>query len=308
MKGVERVVPEEWVGAYYQDPRNPIFAMAVRASGLLDVHTDYHLSAAERRAWLADRQGVIVGAALAKAYGWKLHQRVPLRSNIWRTSGGGNTWVVTVDGIYTTPQKGGNNQLFMHYRYLDDARMFGKDMVSWFLLQIADPAQAAAVGKQVDALFANSSAETRTSPEQAFVSNFAAQFGDIGRIVTAVVSAVLFSMLLVTANTLAQSVRERTAELAVMKALGFDGFRLAVLVLAESLLLTVIGGVIGLALSYAVIAAIPASLLQFLPGLYLPATGVGLGVLLMLLLGGLAALLPISRIARLHVAAAMRRE
>ncbi len=306
VKGVEQVNPECWVGGYYRDPRNPIYALAVRAANFLTVYPEYRVSTAERRAWIGDKRGVIVGAALAKQYGWKLGQQLPLRSNIWRDKDGSNAWNVTLDGIYTSTQKGGDTQLFMHYRYLDDSRAFANDTVSWFVLKIADPARAGAVAQAVDALFANSPNETRTATEKAVVSNFAAQFGDIGAIVTAVVSAVLFTMLLVTANTMAQSVRERVAELALMKALGFGNLRLAALVLAESLLLTLVGGAIGLSLAYAVIAIIPGALLEFLPGLYIPAAGVLVGVLLMLLLGLLAALLPIGRAVRLQVAAALR--
>ena len=306
VKGVERVNPQAWVGGYYQDPRNPIFAMAVRANNFFPLYPEYHVAPAERRTWLADKRGAIVGAALAEAYGWKLGQQIPLRSNIWRDVHGRNTWDVTVDAIYTSDQKGGDNQLFMHYRYLDDTRAFANNTVSWFVLQITNPAEAGEVAQAVDALFANSPNETRTSTEQAFVSDFAAQFGDIGAIVTAVVSVVLFTMLLVTVNTMAQSVRERTAELALIKALGFGNLRIAALVLAESLLLTLVGGLVGLALAFAVIRAIPGSLLQFLPGLYLPVPGAGLGVALMLLLGVLAALLPISRALRLQVVVALR--
>ncbi|MGH8403735.1 MAG: ABC transporter permease, partial [Gammaproteobacteria bacterium] len=156
VKGVERVNPQAWVGGYYQDPRNPIFAMAVRTGNFFAVYPEYALPAAEQRAWLADKRGVIVGAALAQVYGWKLGQQIPLRSNIWRQTGGGNTWDVTVDGIYTSSQKGGDNQLFMHYQYLDDSRAFANNTVSWFVLQIANPAQSGAVAQAVDALFANS--------------------------------------------------------------------------------------------------------------------------------------------------------
>jgi len=306
VKGVEQVNPQAWVGGYYQDPRNPIFAMAARTANFFAVYPEYHVPVAEQRVWLTDKRGVIIGAALAQQYGWKPGQQIPLKSNIWRDKNGNNTWDVTVDGIYTVRQKGGDNQLFMHYQYLDDGRAFANNTVSWFVLEIADPAHAGAVAQAVDALFANSPNETRTATEKVFVQNFAAQFGDIGAIVTAVVSAVLFTMLLVTANTMAQSVRERTAELALMKALGFSNLRLAGLVLLESLLLTFVGGIIGLLLAYAVIAGIPAALLEFLPGLYIPAAGALLGVLLMLLLGVLTALLPVGRAMRLRVVAALR--
>lgn len=306
VKGVERVDPQNWVGGYYQETRNTVYALAVRTADFFTMYPEYQLPATGQRAWLADKRGAIVGAALAKQYGWKLGQQVPLRSNIWRNKDGTNVWDVTVDGIYTSDQKGGDSQLFMHYQYLDDARSFANNTVSWFVLQIANPDEAGEVAQAVDALFANSPSETRTSTEKAFVANFAAQYGDIGAIVTAVVAVVLFTMLLVTVNTMAQSVRERTGELAVLKALGFGNLRLTGLVLAESLAITLVGGIIGLVLSYVVIAGIPGALLQFLPGLYLPARAAALGVGLMLLLGVLAAALPVSRAVRLQVVAALR--
>ncbi|HVC37185.1 MAG TPA: FtsX-like permease family protein [Gammaproteobacteria bacterium] len=309
VKGVQEVAGEDWVGGYFQDPRKPIFAMAVQAENYLDIHSEYLLPAAQKQVWLADKRGVIVGASLAKQYGWRLGQQLPLRSNIWRDNNGNNTWVVTVDGIFTTHQQGQDSLLLMHYDYLNDARAFVRDTVSFFILKIADPQQTGPVGQTVDALFANSPNETRTATEKAFAQSFAAQFGDIGAIVTAVVSAVLFTMLLVTANTMAQSVRERTNELAVLKTLGFSNQRIASMVLLESLLVTGIGGAIGLSLAYALIASLgffAGALLEFLPGLYIPASSTLLGALLIIVLGILAGLLPATRAMRLQVVAALR--
>ena len=309
VKGVEQVDPQAWVGGYFQDPRNPIYVLAVRVKSFLDIYPEYTLPAVEQRAWLADKHGAIVGVALARQYGWKLGQQIPLRSSIWRDKNGSNVWDLTVDGIYTSSQKGSDNQMFMHYQYLDDGRAFANNTVNWFVLKIADPVRAGSVAQAVDALFTNSSNETRTATEKAVVQNFAAQFGDIGAIVTAVVSAVLFTMLLVTANTMAQSVRERTNELAVLKTLGFTNVRIASMVLMESLLVTGIGGVIGLSLAYALIASIgffSGTLLEFLPGLYIPVSSTLLGVLLILVLGVLAGLLPAIRAVRLQVVLALR--
>ncbi len=306
VKGIQQVNPECWFGGYYRDPNQPIYALAVGAPNFFEVYPEYRVSDAQKQAWIADKRGVIVGRALARQYGWKPGAQIPLRSSIWRDAKGGNTWEANVDGFYTTPQSGADNQLLMHYSYLNDVRSFGKDSVSWFVLKIANAAAAGNVSQTVDALFANSPHETRTATEKAVVQDFAAQFGDIGTIVTAVVSAVLFTMLLVTANTMAQSVRERTAELALMKALGFDRWRLVVMVLVESLAITVCGGLVGLAFAYGVIAAIPAALLEFLPGLSIPASTVVLAGALMLLLGMVAALLPAGRALRLQVVAALR--
>ncbi|MGH2482784.1 MAG: ABC transporter permease, partial [Ktedonobacteraceae bacterium] len=208
VKGVEEVNSVAWVGGYFQDPRKPIYALAVQARNFLDIYPEYILPPAQKQAWLSDKRGVIIGATLARQYGWKVGQQIPLRSNIWRDKKGNNTWDVKIDGIFNSQLKGQDSSLFMHYQYLDDTRTYGVDDASWFVLKIADPKQATHVSQAVDALFANSENETRTSTEKAVIQNFASQFGDIGAIVTAVVSAVLFTMLLVTANTMAQSVRE----------------------------------------------------------------------------------------------------
>ncbi|MDE2233980.1 MAG: ABC transporter permease [Gammaproteobacteria bacterium] len=308
VKGVQEVAGEDWVGGYFRDPRNPIFAMAVQARRFLDIHRDYQLAPRQKRAWLADKRGVIVGKGLAKQYGWKLGQQVPLRSNIWRDANGNSTWIVNIDGIFST-REGQDSQLLMHYEYLNDTRAYEKDTVSFFVLKIADSQLAGEVGQSVDALFANSPDETRTATEKAFVQGFASQFGDIGAIVTAVVSAVLFTMLLVTANTMAQSVRERTNELAVLKALGFSNRKLAFMVLTESLLVTVSGGFIGLVLAYALIGSLgffAGALLEFLPGLFIPAISTLLGMGLTLVLGILAGLLPAVHAMRVSVITALR--
>jgi putative ABC transport system permease protein len=301
--GVAEVSWQEWVGGYYQDPRQPITAFAVDAPSYLDIHQDMHLPSAQKQAWLKDRRGVLIGDVLAREYGWKVGDHFPLRSNIWRDDKGNSTWDVNVDGIYSGDQ---NDMLLMHYKYLDDTRAFRKEQVGMFILKVADPNHAGEIAGHVDQLFANSDAETKTSTEKAFLQSFAAQLGNIGDIVTGIVAAVLFSMLLVTANTMAQSIRERTSELAVLKALGFTHTGIAYMVLAESLLVTVIGGALGLALAYFVARGI-GSHLQFLPDFRLPVSSILTGILYMLLLGLLAGLLPASKAMRLQVADALRR-
>jgi putative ABC transport system permease protein len=302
--GVAEVSYQDWVGAYFQDPKQPIVAFGVDAKSYLDIHPDMHLPPAQMQAWLDDRQGVIIGATLAKQYGWKPGDHFPLRSNIWRDKQGNSTWDVNVDGIYTGGQ---DNILFMHYKYLDDPRAFRQNQVGMFILKVADPTNSGKIATQVDQLFANSESETKTSTEKAFLQGFAAQLGDIGKIVTGIVTAVLFSMLLVTANTMAQSIRERTSELAVLKALGFGERGIALMVLAESLLVTAIGGVLGLLLALLLVSGVSTKLIAFLPGFSLPVASIALGIILMLLLGLLAGLLPASQAMRLQVAAALRR-
>ena len=301
--GVAAVTLQDWVGAYFQDPRQPITGFAVDAPSFLEVHQDMQLSAAQRQTWLADKTGVIVGPVLAKKYGWKVGDHFPLRSNIWRDKQGDSTWDVNVDGIYSGGQE---DLLLMHYKYLDDKRAFRNNQVNMFVLKVSDPARSGVIAHDVDALFANSDAESKTQTEKAFLQGFAAQLGNISKIVTGIVTAVLFSMLLVIANTMAQSIRERISELAVLKALGFSRRGIGFMVLTESLLVTFLGGLLGMGLGALAAGGIGGKL-PFLQDFRTPSSSLAIGILLMLLLGLMAGLLPATQAMRLQVATALRR-
>lgn len=306
--GVEEVTHEVWFGGYYQDPKQSIFSFAVDADNYFDVMSELRIPPAQLKAWKADRAGAMVGASLARIYGWKVGDQIPLKSNIWHDSNGDNTWTLTIDGIYTDPAKSGNDQmLFLHYKYWNERSVFANNTTSLYFLRIAPGANATVVAGQVDALFANSPHETRTSTEQAFVQNFAAQLGDIGAIVTAIVGAVFFGMLLVTANTMARAVRERTAELAVMKALGFTRGVVAALVVGESIALTALGGLIGLGLAWLLATGLGAKLAQFVPGFALSTNAALVGIGFIVLLGLLASLLPCVQVFRMNTVAALRK-
>ncbi|HEY1771738.1 MAG TPA: ABC transporter permease [Gammaproteobacteria bacterium] len=301
--GVGAITWQEWVGAYFQDPRQPITGFGVDENTFLDVHDDMHVPPDQAQTWIKDRQGVLIGETVAKHYGWKVGDHFPLRSNIWRDKQGNSTWDVTVDGIYSG---GPADELLMHYKYLDDTRAFRNNQVGMFMLKIASPEKGAAISEQIDQMFANSDAETKTSTEKAFVQGFAAMLGNIGKIVTGIVTAVLFSMLLVIANTMAQSIRERVSELAVLKALGFSRRGVGFMVLGESLLVTALGGILGLLLGAGMAGGI-GSKLPFVQDFHTPPTTMAFGVILMLGLGVLAGLLPAIQAMRLQVAAALRR-
>jgi putative ABC transport system permease protein len=301
--GVGAITWQEWVGAYFQDPRQPITGFGVDENSFLNVHDDMQVPPNQAQAWLKDRQGVLIGETVAKHYGWKVGDHFPLRSNIWRDKQGNSTWDVTVDGIY---RGGPGDELLMHYKYLDDTRAFRNNQVGMFMLKISNPEKGAAISEQIDQMFANSDAETKTSTEKAFVQGFAAMLGNIGKIVTGIVSAVLFSMLLVIANTMAQSIRERTSELAVLKALGFSRRGVGFMVLAESLLVTALGGLLGLLLGAGMAGGI-GSKLPFVQDFHTPPPTMAFGILLMVTLGLLAGLLPAIQAMRLQVATALRR-
>lgn len=304
--GVKVASSLDWFGGVYQDDRNQVAAMAVDAPTFFEVYNEYSLPAPQKDAWLKDRAGAIVGGALAQRFGWQIGDTVPLRSNIWTRRDGTNVWPMKIVGIYSA-ENGDNQGLYFHYQYLNESRAEIRDMIGWVVERVEDPDQSAEVARRIDALFANSSTETKTATEKAFIQGFANQMGNIGALLSAVAGAVFFTMLLVTANTMGQSIRERLNEIAVLKTLGFSSAGVTVMVLAEALLLTAMGGIIGLLLAGAVTKALAVSLQQFFPVLGMPAKTYVIGALLILLLGGLAALLPCWQAGRFKIVDALRR-
>jgi len=304
--GVSVVSHQSWFGGRYQDEPTVIMVYPVPPESYLKVYPDILLSAAERARWLRDRTGAVVGRGLARRYGWKVGDRIPLRSDIYQRKDGSYVWEFTVDGVYDNREPGGDDtSVLFQYDFLDEARASGKGTVGWYVERITDPKRAAAIAAAIDARFANSSAETKTGTEKAFIQAFANQTGDIGAIVGAIGVAVFFTMLLVSANTMAQSVRERTAELGVLKTLGFSDRAVLALVIAEAVLLTVAGGVLGLSLALAAVSHMSTTLKQYLSAFLLTPQSLWLGLALMIGLGIAAGALPARRALRLKVADAL---
>jgi putative ABC transport system permease protein len=300
--GVQLVTHSTWFGGHYQDERNVIITYPVPPESYLQMYPEFLLPAAQKEHWLHDRVGAIVGRALAESHGWKVGDRIPLRSDIYPRADGSYIWDFVLDGIYDNKDPSGDvSSFFFHYDYLDESRSFGKGTVGWYIVRIADPTQTAQIAAAIDALFTNSSAETKTGSEKAFVQGFAKQTGDIGAIVTAIGIAVFFTMLLVSANTMAQSVRERTNELAVLKTLGFSDPGVLALVIGESLLLTVVGGAIGIAGAMLIVGRLGTALSEYLSGFLLTPQALLVGVALMVGLGVVAGALPAVRAARLRI-------
>ena len=306
--GVTEIVSQSWFGGIFQDPRNFFPSVAVEPQALLDLFPEYVLPADQKAAWLKTRTGAIVGRATADRFGWKIGDRIPLKSPIWRHEGGDDAWEFDLVGIYDGAKKGTDtSQLFFHYDYFDEGRAFGKGSISWFTIRVADPAQADQLAARIDQEFANSPAETKTEPEGAFAQGFAQQVGDIGLIVTGILSAVFFTILLVSGNTIAQAVRERTEELGVLKAIGFSNELVLALVLAESCLIAIIGGAMGLGAAWLLTlggSPVPG----LLPVFYIPTPNLLLGALLIVVLGLITGALPAFQAMRLGVADALRRQ
>ena len=306
--GVADVTPQTWFGAWYQDERNQLPTFPVDADAFLRMYPEYQMPEDQRLAWLADRAGIMIGRGLADITGWKVGDTVPLRSAIWRRADGNDTWDVNVRAIYDLQQGGDTRQILMHQDYFEEGKAQAKGLIGWYLVKVADVERAAAIAKQIDAQFANSPAETKTSSERAMAQSFVNQVGNIGAILRAIVTAVFFTMLLVTANTMAQSVRERTNEIGVLKTLGFSNGGVLGLVLCEAVLITLVGGGLGLAGAWWLGIQFEPVFRQYLPGFKVPATAVVLGVLIMLGLGLAAGAVPAAQAMRLRIVEALRRE
>jgi putative ABC transport system permease protein len=310
--GVRQVSHATWFGGYYQDESNFLQMFPVDAETYLDVYSDYKVSEQDRARWLADRTGVLIGRAYAERFKWKIGDRVPLRSNIYRKLDGSDTWELTVAGFWDAPPGVDTQIVFFHYDYFNETLPNTADsfrgFVGWYVLKVESADATQRVAAAVDELFANSPAETKTATEKAFVQAFVNQMGNIGAIVVAVASAVFFTMLLVTANTMAQSVRERSAELGVLKTLGFRDSVVLWLVLAEALIITLLGGVLGLLLAAVMVEGLRGVLNQYVGALYLGTNTVVTGIVLMIILGLISGALPAAQALRLKIVDALRRE
>ena len=308
-EGVTEVSHANWFGAYYQEPTNFIQNMAVDPETWLRMYPEFEVPDDQKKRWIANRGGAVIGADLAREWGWKIGDRVPLISPIYRKPDG-SPWDFTIDGIYDSAKPGvDKTQFFFHYEYLNQTMgnaSFMRDLVGWYVIRVADPTTSDQLARNIDGLFANSPAETKTATEKAFVSDFAKQIGDIGAIMMAIAAIVMFFILFVAGNAMAQSIRERTNELGVLKTVGFGDARILALVLLESCIVAIVGGGIGLALAWAIIAqGDPTN--GLLPIFHFPVRDLILGVVLVLALGVGTGLLPAYQAGRLKIVDALRR-
>jgi putative ABC transport system permease protein len=308
-EGVTEVSHANWFGAYYQDPTNFIQNMAVDPESWLRIYPEFEVPEDQKKVWLNDRTGALIGSDLALKWGWKIGDRIPLISPIYRKPDG-TPWEFTIDGIYTSAKQGvDKTQFFFHWDYLNETFRnsgFMNGQVGWYVFRVADPATSDQLAKRVDAMFANSPAETKTATEKAFISDWAKQVGDIGAIMIAIATIVMFFILFVAGNAMAQSIRERTNELGVLKTIGFSDGRILALVLLESCVIALVGGGIGLALSWLIIAqGDPTN--GMLPIFHFPTRDLVFGIALVLLLGLGTGLLPAYQAGRLKIVDALRR-
>ena len=288
-EGVHSVTHSTWFGGYYQEPRNQFGQFPVDPHEYFAMYPEYKMPEEQFNAWLKNRTGAVVGRDIADSFGWEVGDRIPLNATIWTKNDGGRTWEFDIEGIFDVETARGNTAIFLfHYDYFDESRAFGQGLVGWYILRVADGADPVQVQKTIDLQFENSRNQTETSTEAVFAQSFAEQFGNIALIVTLVLGAVFFTLLLVSGNTMSQSVRERISELAVLKTLGFADGTVLGIVLSESILIMLIGGLLGIGVGWFIVEGVATAVGAFLPGFYFSPQAM-FGAIALMIGGGLAA-------------------
>jgi len=299
---VAEVTHASWFGGNYQDPRNFFPQFAIDTETWRRVFPEFTVPDDQWQAFVDDREGAIAGRGTAERFGWKVGDRIPLQAPIW-----GGTWEFNLRGIYDGARPGDDTSvMWLHWSYLDERRQWGKGVVGWYTIQVDDPANAVEVAEVADTRFANSPFETSTETEKAFATGFARQIGNIRLLVVSIGAVVMFTLLLVTGATMASAVRERVPELGVLKTVGFTDAAVLALVLAESMLLALVGGGLGLGLAKLfTLRGDPTG--GMLPVFYLGGQRIALGLVLAVTVGLLAGAAPAVGAMRLRIVDALRR-
>jgi putative ABC transport system permease protein len=292
--GVTAVAYANWFGGFYQDPRNQIFTIAA-SPNYLDLYPEISVSSEHRDAFARDPNGILAGETVVKKYGWKVGQRIPLQSMIFPDRKGSKNWSFNLAGIMKLedPKAAQGEMIVLHWKTFDDTTPYNQGLVGWYISRIADLDETSRVGRAIDAISVNSDHETRTTTEQAAAQSWLKQLVNINMIVFPIIGAVFFTLTIVIGNIMMQSARERTAEFAVMRTIGFSRTRIFLLVIGEAVVLLVVGAAIGLSLSALIGAVLPGVIGGgFAFAGARPTTwiaGVGIAVALGVLVGGLPA-------------------
>ncbi len=304
--GVKAITHNNWFGGVYQDEKNFFPQFAIDVENQRTVLPELKVPDDQWANFVKDRQGAIAGAKTAARFGWKIGDRIPIKTTIF---GGASTWEFNLDGIYHSTTVGGDESQFWFQwdAFEEGVPKTFKDNVGWYVVKLDNPDDAVRVSKAIDDMFANSSFETKTETESAFAAGWVKQFGNIEFLILTIGAVVFFTLLLVTGNTMAISVRERIGELAVLKAIGFSDRSILFFVLAESLTIALVGGLLGLGLAALAIPVLAAALNGLLPTLILSPAILSVGLGTALLVGVVSGLLPGIGAMRMRVVNALRR-
>lgn len=299
--GVEAVSWANWFGGRYGDGKRFFANFAVDAESYLAMYPEIVLPPEQRTAWLKDKSSAIIGRRLLDVFGWRLGQNVTLQGTIFA-----GDWTFTIRGVYTPSDAVLNDDMLLFHHALLDERIGRAGIAGWYVIEIDDPDHAAPIAKAIDDLFRNSSAPTKTGTEQAFNASFATMWGNVSLLMNTIGMAVVFAILLVTANAMMMSARERTGEVAVLKTIGFSDRRLFGLVMLEAGAITLTGAVLGLGGAKLLYRATNFNAAGFLPGFDVTSATLALGAAIALVLMLASGLVPALRAARLPVVQALR--
>ncbi len=306
--GVVGAASADWFGAKYQNVSNAFPVFAVDPRRYLAMYPEFDIAHDQLEAFAATRTGAVAGRRLVDRFGWRLGQKLPISSEIHARANGDLNWEFDLVGILDAEDpavRGNTDVVLINVQYFDEARMIGKGKTGWYIERIADPARAKGIAAEIDRRFANSPDETKTQPEKEFAIGFAKQIGDVGALVARILAAVFFTILLLTGNTMAQSIRERIPELAILKTLGFSDGKVTALVLAEALVLMLIGAALGMAAATGLLPVVNGSTGGRFPPLFVSGAtwvlGAGLAAAVALAIG----LPPALRARRLNIVVAL---
>jgi len=305
--GVAMVTHYSWFGGVYQERSNFFPKFPVQPVDWFAVYPELRIDPAQLEKFAATRTGAVAPAELAAKFGWKIGDKIPIEADIWPKKDGTRMWEFDLVGVYQASTAGtSRNAFLLNYDYFDEARQFGQGGVGSFVVRVADPAKAAEVARAIDVVFENSSNETRTATEAEVARQFANQIGDIGLMMGGILAAVFFTIILLTGNTMAQAFRERVPELAVLKTLGFSDALVALLVLAEAVLLCVVGGAVGLGIATLLGPGVAQGVKDVLPGFKIVWETIAMGLTIAVLLGLVVGAVPAVTARRLRIVDALR--
>ncbi len=303
--GVKYITHNNWFGGVYKDEKNFFPQFVIDPENQRQVFPEFSVPDDQWNRFLKDREGAVVGARTMERFHWKIGDRIPIKTTLY----GGGSWEFNIDGVYhgKRPQDD-ETQFWFQWDYFEERipdRMKGN--IGWYVLRVDNPDESPRIAKAIDEEFDNSPYETKTETESAFAAGWVKQFGNIQFLIVTIGSVVFFTLLLVTGNTMAISVRERTSELAVLKAIGFSNRSVLFFVLGESLVIALFGGLLGLLLAILAIPVLANALNGMLPNLILSPALLAVGLLTALVVGIASGILPGIGAMRLRVVNALRR-
>lgn len=305
--GVKCITHNNWFGGVYKEEKNFFPQFVIDPENQRQVFPEFLVPDNQWKAFLNDREGAVVGASTMERFHWKVGDRVPIKTTLYGLSGG--AWEFNIDGVYHGKRaEDDETQFWLKWDYFEERvpeRIKGQ--IGWYVLRVENPDESPRIAKAIDAEFANSPYETKTETESAFAASWVKQFGNIQLLIVSIGSVVFFTLLLVTGNTMAISVRERTSELAVLKAIGFSDRSILFFILGESLVIALAGGLLGLLLAYLAIPFLAKALSGMLPSLVLSPVLLVFGLFTALAVGIASGILPGIGAMRMRVVNALRK-